>query len=279
MVHQHARRKRKSHGKCKVLAATGDPHPFRWDEIEREPKVMRCCLTRLHRTMEYEILHTGGFLRLCTERGRVYWIAQNTEEHRTPDWKIHFSVHPSDVPQAWDIISRLFIGHGCDFGMKVVSGDFLPQWPHKQRGREVTIYIFQHHAAYAGGGPMIGHCRDGTEHRYWLGPEFERDSAFWEGFVRDAEYLLQLAGIRCNGGTATGDLPLGGPYASIRNEAFVWLPDEHAERPGTMSYIYPPNDAGWNAAGHPCPIRVPRLARWRAGTARAMSAVSCPKRC
>lgn len=239
---------------------------------------MRSCLTRAHRTMEYEILHTGGFLRLATERGRVYWLAQNAEEHRTPDWKIHFSVHPRHVPLAWNLLSRLFMDSACDFGMKAVSGDHLPEWPQHQRGREMTVYVFQHDPAYEGGGPMMGCCRNGSEHRFWLGPEFERDASFWSGFVQSAEHLLSSAGVESNGGTADGDLSLGGRYASVRNEAFVSLPEPNAGRCNTMNYIYPPNDAGWNAAGHPCPLSIPPLSRFRASATQIAKVVHCGRR-
>ena len=52
-----------------------------------------------------------------------------------------------------------------------------------------------------------------------------------------------------------GDLPLGGRYASLRNEAYVMVPEERrpAKHRGCPIYEYPPNDAGWNAAGHKVP--------------------------
>merc|ERR1719253_270654 len=171
-----------------ALAVGAEPFPFGWDVLHHEPKVWRRCLVRSHRTMEYEILHTGGFVRLCTERGRVYWLVQNTHEHRPPDWKIHFSIHPRDVPLAWDVLSRLFMSYACDFGMKAVAGEALSQWPDRQRGRELTVYIFQHDATYyVDGGPMMAYCPHGGQHRFWLGPEFERNADFWAAFVQNAE--------------------------------------------------------------------------------------------
>lgn len=253
------------------LAALSEPHPFTWKTIENEPKVMRRCLLRAHRTMEYEILHTGGFVRLCTERGRVYWLAQNEQDHRSPDWKLHFSVKPQHVPLAWDILTKLFMERACDFGMKAVSGDALESWPEKQRGRELTVYIFQHNVAYAGGGPMIGLCDEGSEHHYWLGPEFEREATFWTELMRDAEEALQTAGVQSNSGIAIGDLPLGGRYASLRNEAFVAVPTYGPLGQAHTEYIYPPNNTGWNAAGHPCPLKL----CWRWRFAAAMGQVYC----
>lgn len=133
----------------------------------------------------------------------------------------------------------------CDFGMKAVAGEALETWPEKQRGRELTVYIFQHHEAYAGGGPMMGLC-PGQEHEFWLGPEFERESLFWAGFVQVAENKLADAGVRSRG-VADGDFPLG-EYASLRNEAFVL--------DSSREFVYPPNCVGWNAAGHCCPLQL-----------------------
>merc|ERR1719253_827158 len=104
-----------------ALAVGAEPFPFGWDVLHHEPKVWRRCLVRSHRTTEYEILHTGGFVRLCTERGRVYWLAQNETEHQAPDWKLHFSVCLEDLPRAWAVVASRFMAAGCDFGMKAVA--------------------------------------------------------------------------------------------------------------------------------------------------------------
>jgi len=242
------------------LACRAEPNPFRWAEVEHEPKTLRTCLHRDFRTTEYEIFHTGGFVRLCTDRGRIYWLTQNEHDHKLPDWKLHFSVEPCHVPVAWDIISELFMQAACDFGMKAVAGEALESWPEVQRGREVTVYIFQNHPAYQGGGPMMGLCTEGTEHLYWLGREFQRDSDFWLKFVEVAEAKLATAGIKSRG-VADGDLPLG-IYASIRNEAFVLDRDAC----GDTLPCYPPNAAGWNAAGHECPLDLPLSIYFKART-------------
>mmetsp|Transcript_14955 Transcript_14955/g.26192 ORF Transcript_14955/g.26192 Transcript_14955/m.26192 type:complete len:268 (+) Transcript_14955:89-892(+) len=240
------------------VACRAEPNPFQWVEVEHEPKVLRTCLHRNFRTTEYEIFHTGGFIRLCTDRGRIYWLAQNEHDHKLPDWKIHFSVEPRDVPGAWNVITGLFMRQACDFGMKAVAREALGDWPAGQRGRELTVYIFQNHPAYQGGGPMMGLCTKGTEHNFWLGQEFERDSDFWLQFVREAETALAAAGIRSRG-VADGDLALGA-YASLRNEAFVLGRDVC----GDMMPIYPPNAAGWNAAGHDCPLNLPMAVHLKA---------------
>jgi len=262
------------------LAPLLEPHPFRWKDVELEPKVIRCCLHRFHRTMEYEILHTGGFLRLCTERGRVYWMAQNEHDHCLPDWKLHFSVSPAHVPRAWDVLTQVFMEKACDFGMKAVAQEALETWPAHQRGREITVYIFQNHPAYTGGGPMMDCCDPDTAYRFWLGCEFERPSSFWHDLVRDAEAALHKAGIESHGGTAIGDLPLDGlGYASLRNEAFIPI-QENSGRHGCRHtvYVYPPNSAGWNAAGHRSPLELQWQLRFRFLIA-ALISMCCQRRC
>lgn len=99
-----------------------------------------------YKTMEYHVLHTGGFVRLCTHRGRSYWNAQNESGHVTPDWKLHFSTHLDDVGKAWDILAALFLEMKAEIGLKAVlhkkgteQGD---RWSEVQRGRELTVYIY-----------------------------------------------------------------------------------------------------------------------------------------
>ena len=93
----------------RALTAVQWTDDISWDTIMADPKRSRRHQARAFRTTTYEILHTGGFLRLCTERGRIYWVAQNELEHATADWKLHFSVHPDDVSRAWDVVCPLFV--------------------------------------------------------------------------------------------------------------------------------------------------------------------------
>ena len=162
-------------------------------------------------------------------------------------------------------------------------------WPAGQRGREITVYIFKYCHQY-GNGPMDNLGDPGTNHIYHLSPEFEAgyDSAFWFDFIRRAERALATAGVRSRG-TADGDLALPTcRYASLRNEAFCMAPsyshpvsdcnsasylnrptDTHVELedlsvpvPVSVSVPdqhrqemqYPPNNKGWNAAGHFNPL-------------------------
>lgn len=82
---------------------------------------------------------------MATERGRIYWLAQNEAVHATPDWKIHFSISPRgfdeaiagnsnstastasssaqelwerDIGVAWEILAALFMERSCEAGMK-----------------------------------------------------------------------------------------------------------------------------------------------------------------
>lgn len=230
---------------------------------EREAKV------RVFKDTEYEINHTGGFVRLCTMRGRAYWITQNTaSEHTTPDWKIHFSVHLDDIPVAWNLLAALFMESGCDMGMKATYIHLLPGgWSEKQRGREMTVYIYKYDPRFDGAGGRGGEMaacfpEDSADFcRVWLGREFELPADFYTSFVATAEARLRANGVRSRG-CAEGDLPLG-HYASLRNEAFVQRPTrclmhtasgkEWREVP---SLVYPPNDSGWNAADQPCPVNI-----------------------
>ena len=196
--------------------------------------------------VKYELLHTGGFLRLCTKRGRIYWNAQNETEHTSPDWKIHFSVEMADIPKAWNVLAALFMDMRCEIGMKAVYLE-PSEWSAGQRGREITVYSFCHHHSYKGYAqgmnlPGVADCE------VFLGSEIEvYGVAFWTTFVREAEERLVRAGVRSRG-CADGDLHLPGcHFASLRNEAFVF--GGCAKR----QLEYPPNACGWNAAKHPNP--------------------------
>ncbi len=120
-------------------------HPFCWERIMSDPKGDHGMVEvrgSWYKTMQYEVLHTGGFLRLYTLRGRMYWNAQNESEHTTPDWKLHFSCELADIGRAWNIIAALFIDMRAEIGMKAtVLGS--ESWSPGQRGREITVYMFR----------------------------------------------------------------------------------------------------------------------------------------
>jgi hypothetical protein len=184
-------------------------------------------------------------------RGRAYWNAQNETSHTSPDWKLHFSCHFDDLPSAWNILAALFLEMKCEIGMKatVISPE---DWSEGQRGRELTIYIYNWHSSYK------DYMQLGTE----TDPEFYMDQAypsklynspFWFSFLRTAEERLARAGVRSRG-VADGDLPLPTcAYASLRNESFVQDPAKSSSEAGGM-LVYPPNHCGWNAAGHVNPF-------------------------
>lgn len=201
-------------------------HAFAWQNIAARPKADHgLCDIRgnWYKTMQYGVLHTGGFLRLWTMRGRAYWNCQNEQGHTTPDWKIHFSCELADVPAAWDILAALFMEMKCEIGMKATylgMGD----WSERQRGRELTVYVYYHDSLYKD--YMQGVVPD-QDHEFYLGPEFDilyLRPSFWFTFIREAEKRLANAAIRSRG-VADGDLALPGcRYASLRNEAYVLEP-------------------------------------------------------
>jgi len=236
-------------------------HPVSWRSIMSAPKEPHNVSIRCQSTVNYHVLHTGGFVRLCSDRGRCYWVAQNETGHRSPDWKIHVSVELQDIAAAWDVVSATFLEWGCDFGMKATT--LNAQWPAEQRGREITVYVYVHDsttALFQDGGPQgawLSAQRDWQQRltreeqealcAVWLSPEFERDgTTYWKPFVQNLEARLTAHGVRSRG-CADGDILLGGRYCSLRNEAFV--PPDH--EPGGEP-CYPSNAQGWNAMNHPC---------------------------
>jgi len=217
-------------------------HPFAWDVVAKDPKGDHGTFSlrgNWYKTMTYELLHTGGFLRLCTLRGRVYWNAQNEHGHLTPDWKLHFSVEVGQIPLVWDILAALFMEYMCEIGMKATTIS-EEDWSPQQRGREITVYLFQYSYCYGPGGPMMGLVPE-EDHTFYIGREVEGifTAPFWFTWIQEAEARLAAAGVRSRG-TADGDLALPGcVYASLRNEAFVKVNGGEPE--------YPPNHTGWNA--------------------------------
>lgn len=249
-------------------------HPFQYERVMESPKADHGTYTmRWYKNLTYHLLHTGGFLRLATERGRVYWLAQNETTHTTPDWKIHFSIAPrgaweEDIGVAWDILAALFMERCCEVGMKA---RYDPWQDQGQRGRELTVYVYSFDQAFDEGhkgGPMADLLSKagslsppGQEHVHYLGPECEAmyTGEFWFLFIQEAERRLQEAGL-VSAGLADGDLALPGcQFASLRNEAYVRVPNEawHAGAPAHVprtALAYPPNDVGWNGIGHANPF-------------------------
>lgn len=244
-------------------------HPFEWTSVRKNPKGdhgVFCTRQDWFKTMTYRLLDSNGFLLLHTLRGRVYWISQNVTNHTTPDWKLHFSICEEDLGNAWNIIADLFIESKCEVGMKVTTSG--PKFCQSgQRGREITVYIYQYHPALKRGvmyetspvsgcdefigndtstltdwpyiANQVGHIREQSqvveyESDFYLGHEIEAPYSpqFWYTFIAEAESRLKYAKIRSNGGTAAGDLPLPNClYASLRNEAFVVEEDQQVSPP------------------------------------------------
>lgn len=253
-------------------------HPFSWASIDKKPKGDHGIVElRDFKTRRYHILHTGGFVRLCTRRGRAYWLAQNMCGHRTPDWKIHFTTSLTDIPKAWDILVALFMERSGGVGLKACIAHLgshmhgekkgtvdASRWKSGQHGRELTMYIYRYDKRYENGGP----CGEEEGGAFYLGPEFNRTSEYWWDWVLEAERRFKSHGIRRGSGAqrgfAVGDLPLPGcAYASLRNEAYVIDPSaaRSASRRGIALPlpVYPPNECGWNAAVHDPPLLLRKL--------------------
>lgn len=228
-------------------------HSFSWQSVSANPKGDHgetSIRGEWYKTMVYHLCHTGGFLRLCTMRGRGYWNAQNETCHTTPDWKLHFSCDVDDVGLAWNILAALFMEMKCEIGMKATILD-ATSWPESQRGRELTVYVYKWHHSYRG--YMQGVADGAYDHDFYMDQSLCEiySCPFWFNFIRTAERRLAEAAVRSRG-VAEGDLGLPGcVYASLRNEAFV---EDPAQPEKSMDKVYPPNASGWNAGGHPNPF-------------------------
>jgi hypothetical protein len=187
--------------------------------------------------MDYEAICNNGFTKLFTEKCRIYWLAQNEHEHKTPDWKFHVSVVKEDIPKSWDLLIELFIAMNCRSGMKVC---YLKENDRTAPGREITIYIYKHYYGYD--------TSELCEGRLSIADEHSED--YWLDMFKRIECVLEDSKIRPNG-CANGDLPLG-KYVSIRNEVFVHCDEKDVG-------IYPPDECGWNALGHPLPFNIDKF--------------------
>ncbi|KAJ4458527.1 hypothetical protein PAPYR_5724 [Paratrimastix pyriformis] len=238
-------------------------HPFSWQSIQKHPKLMSRLDFAGH---TYEIRHANGFVKVYTVKGIAYWSFQTQYGNRFPDWKLHFSIDSQDRWAAWNILIALFIERKCEFSMKIQYGE----WPPHMRGREITVYIFSYHPLAER--VLIYDPASRTE-RPVLSAADDRPGTFWRDFVSVAESRLARAKIR-PAPLAQGDLPLG-RYCSLRNEAFVrvgpeWRPpssgwagyDQGAAELHKCQWVYPENNAGWNAARHPVPFLWGARSRW-----------------
>lgn len=217
-------------------------HPFSFEQIILQLKATPDVTVN---GIQYGLLHTGGFVRVATDLCRVYYLAQNTHGHTTPDWKFHVSVCPKDLPVAWNLLTKLFINSGCLSGMKMClrnSEDHFSHWSTGQYGREITIYIYEYCKVYD------SIIVDDPAHK--LTKKQEHTEAFWLNMITQIESILTANNIT-NHGLAHGDFPIN-KYVSIRNEAFVKVD-------GNDELLYPPNECGWNAANHKCPIKLDKV--------------------
>jgi len=253
-------------------------HPFAYETIMQQPKQMPQVREG---GLTYEILHTGGFIKLYTLKGRLYWSSQASFGMIKPDWKIHFAVARKDIPKAWDILAKLFMESHCEFGMKVRWQSLIPPhhgetttttaaeeelgeagqeqqqqqqetnspfaWSNEMWGREITVYCYTHDNNYDALDVTLD---DGSELK--LRKRDQKDRQFWKEFMRRAEKRLTRNGVR-EIPMNPGDKPFGAKYASLRNEAFIKVDPTWGDlvpvNPGETD-IYPPNIAGYNGANH-----------------------------
>jgi hypothetical protein len=217
---------------------------IKYEEFIITPKTVR---EYQDKDIQYIALHTGGFVKLYTNKTQQYWCLQNEQSHKTPDWKIHFSIKIDDVPKAWNIITKIFIEHKCETGMKTImyfnmTDDRDYVWDYtfnkwissSQVGREITLYVPTYCNKYKDSDilSMFSTADKFNKTKFSL--------KYWLNLVSIIEQELLTNNIATNG-IADGDLTINNSYASIRNEAYVLVDGE---------YIYPPNEHGYNGAGH-----------------------------
>lgn len=222
-----------------------DDDTFSYNEIMKDPKADR------ERTVDgvvYHVLHNNGWLRVCTTKGRVYHLLQAQHYYQLPDWKLHISVQESDLPRAWDIVADHFMKMKCNTTMKMKVADYdKNDWPEKMHGREITVYIYRHKL----------HYEHETSYAFSRADQYTRE--FWLGFINSLERELRQNNIASRG-TARGDKRIC-QYISLRNEAYTPLkPEWNDVSPNQIiefnntKYCYPPNIAGYNAAGNKDPL-------------------------
>lgn len=227
-------------------------HTFSYENITRNRRTL---IDKRVRHLDYHVLDNGGFIKLSTLKGRFYHQYQAMYYHQLPDWKIHFSIHQEDLPKAWNIIAHIFLDMQCRSIMKMIIGDYDGFfWPSSMRGREITVYIYQHSRFYEKLEP---------DAFVQLLQEDEHLRSYWLEFIQRAEQALAANNIRTCG-LAIGDLSLENcHYASLRNEAYVKFQKEwndivpmgqRAKFNGEV-FCYPPSIEGlYNGVCHPNPL-------------------------
>lgn len=203
-----------------------------------------------------ELLVTNGYLKLFSNKGRGYWIAQvSYSDHKSPDWKFHFNIAPEDLQKGWDaVVSTIiplkqkyaikFPKKDFLFGIKVISTKHGNTWPDDMKGREITVYIYEFDEILNGeDGKGIVYDKDSY---IIYSREDEEPNSFWYELVFEVEKKLLKQNVKTSvlNNCADGDLWIG-KYCSLRNEAFTLYKGE---------YVYPPNETGWNAANQKCPF-------------------------
>lgn len=218
-------------------------HPFSYERMFGERSTIP---TLVIDGIEYDSSYNGGWMRIRSDKGVNYYLAQAQLEHLAPDWKLHFSIHAEDMPRAWNIIGHLFLAKKCNMSMKMCVPDYdSAGWPQHMYGREITVYMYTHQDIYT---LLSGNALFARE-KYSAG--------FWFDFINAAELQLKKAGIRSRG-TADGDRALGN-YVSIRNESYIevdasWRQITNQCVVSGRRFCYPPNCAGYNASNYKDPL-------------------------
>ena len=206
-----------------------------------------------------ELLVTNGFVKLYTNKGRIYNISQNIDFHSIPDWKFHFNVKPEHIPKAFNIISETLLKHIIEtteekdipedliISMKAYNINLCTEM---QRGREITLYIYTFDERL-NENPYELDSQDENGNlkniKYIFEKKEEKNFKFYYDLLIDIEKQLDLENIRqtIKDGCADGDLWIG-KYASLRNEAYC--------KSINGGFIYPPNENGWNARRQKLPF-------------------------
>ncbi|MCK4870824.1 MAG: hypothetical protein KAS93_06925 [Gammaproteobacteria bacterium] len=229
---------------------------FSYSQIMTDPKSQRP--DRLVNGVSYHVLHNNGWLRLATNEGRFYHTQQAAHLYLLPDWKLHMSVANESLPTAWNVVADIFMRYGCNTTMKMTVEDYGNNaWSENMFGREITVYIYRHKKYYETAELILD-----DNHNFCLTRAFQKNRAFWLQLVSTLDLELSEQGVQSRG-CNPGDKRIG-RYVSLRNESYVplrplWrdngiIPDAHIKRFEGKDFCYPPNIAGYNAAGNIDPL-------------------------
>jgi hypothetical protein len=178
----------------------GLPYVFTYDHLISQVSNSNLVPSCKINSILYEAISANSYIKLRTQKGLEYWVAQAEHNRLEPDWKLHFAIAEEDIANAWNIIAYIFLKMRGDYIMKVKTHP-PEEWPPHMHGREITVYI-----------PT-------PSNRLGLNKKNVPNMKFWLAFIENVEQQLSTANIRAHA-IANGDLQLR-QYTSIRNEAFI----------------------------------------------------------